>query len=160
MHIVIEEDNLEVVKYLISKGADLKLKNNDGDDALIIATKKGLHKVFVHLLSQGADLATTSPKTKRQPIHIAARYGDLGILDAIIDKGVDANQEAIYKEVPLHLAIKSLFLPSVKYLIEKGANINAKDKSGKTRLDITRKTSSRRIIDLLVKSGAKSADEL
>jgi len=158
--IAVEENKLEIVKYLVSQGADLKLINNKGFNALIIATKEKFGDVFEYLLSQGADITTTDPRNGRQPIHIASKLGYIGILDVILNKGVDVNQASINKEMPLHLAVQSLYLPTVKYLIGKGANINAIDRSGKTPLDSSRKFGRKRMVDFLVKKGAKSADEL
>ena len=158
--IAVKENNLETVEYLISQGADLKLKNNKGDDALIIATEENYIDVFEYLLTQGADIATTTNKANRQPIHIAARYGYVGILDVILNKGVDVNQENLLKDTPLHLAVNSRYKPAVNYLIEKGANINAVNKFGKTPLDLAIKLRQKRIIKYLEKKGAKSADSL
>lgn len=158
--IAVKEYNLEIVKYLVSQGADFKLKNNDGFDALIIATHGNFKNIFEYLLSQGADITTTDPRNKRQPIHIASKAGYLGILEVILNKGVDVNQETINKEMPLHLAVQSLYLPTVKYLIERGANINAIDRSGKTPLDSARKFGTTKMSNYLVKKGAKSADSL
>lgn len=158
--IAIEENKLDIVKYLLSKGADLKLKNNKGFNALIISTNKNYNDVFEYLLSQGADITTTDPRNGRQPIHIAAKLGYIGILDVLLNKGVDVNQVTINKEIPLHLAVQSLYLPTVKYLIGKSANINAIDRSGKTPLDSARKFGTKRMIDFLIKKGAKSADSL
>ena len=158
--IAVKENNLDIVKYLVSKGADLTLKNNRGFDALIIATNENHLEIVEYLLEKGADITTTDPRNKRQPIHIAAKLGYIGILDVLLNKGVDVNQATNNKEMPLHLAVQSLYVPAVKYLIEKGADINAIDRSGKSPLDRARKFGTKRMINYLIKQGAKSADSL
>ena len=158
--IATKENNLEHVKYLISQGADFKIKNINGNDALILATKENNVDIFKYLLLQGADYNVTSPKTKRQAIHIAARQGFLNIMEILLNKGVDINKPSALGESPLMLAIQSHFKPVVKYVIERGADINAKDTSGKTPLDYARKYKNNRIIDYLIEKGAKSSDEL
>ena len=73
-----------------------------------------------------------------QDIFIAAKQGKLTILKYLIEeKGIDINKQAekddnyiIYKGVTaLHIACLNGHLPIVEYLIEKGANIEAKDKN-------------------------------
>ena len=158
--IAVTENNLDIVKYLVSKNADLTLKNNKGFDALIIATKENHLEIFEYLLSKGADITTTDPRNKRQAIHIAAKLGYIGILDVLLNKGVNVNQATANQEMPLHLAVQSLYVPSVKYLVEKGADINAIDRSGKTPLDSARKFGTKRMVKFLIKKGAKSSDDL
>lgn len=158
--IAINEKNLKHVEYLVSQGADFNIKNNKGNDALLMATKINHVEIFEYLLSHGADFTTTSPKTKKQAIHIAAQHGFLNIIDLLLNKGVDINKPTVNGESPLMLGIRSHYKPVVKFVIEKGADINAKDTSGKTPLDYARKFKNNRIIDYLIEKGAKSADEL
>lgn len=160
LHIAVKENNLEVVKYLVSKGADLTLKNERGFDALIIATNENHVEIFEYLLAKGADITATDPRNGRQPIHIAARRGYIGILDIILKKDIDVNLQSANKEMPFHLAVQSLYVPTVKYLVEKGADINAIDRSGKTPLDSARKFGTKRMVKYLTKQGAKTADSL
>ena len=47
-------DNVEVVRLLLSKGADVNAKNSDGDTALTDAAKKGHVGVVVLLRQAGA----------------------------------------------------------------------------------------------------------
>ena len=153
---ILSDPKIVIIELIAT--ALMKLKNNKGFDALIIATKENFNDVFEYLLSKGADITATNSGNRRQPIHIAAKAGYLGILEEILNKGVDVNQATINKEMPLHLAVQSLYLPTVKYLIGKGANINAIDRSGNPPLDSARKLGTKRMIDYLIKQGAESAD--
>ena len=47
--------HLEVVKYLISVGANKEAKNKYGDTPLLIATQKGNLEVVKYLISVGAN---------------------------------------------------------------------------------------------------------
>ena len=75
---------------------------------LIIATKENYADIFEYLLAEGADITTTDPRNGRQLIHIASRAGHIGMLEILLDKGVDINQETTNKELPLHLAYSEL----------------------------------------------------
>ena len=48
-------DRLEVVKYLISVGANKEAKTNSGYTPLILASRYGYLEVVIYLISIGAD---------------------------------------------------------------------------------------------------------
>ena len=48
--------HLEIVKHLLSQGADIEAKNNDGNTPLISASRGNCLEIVKYLLSQGADI--------------------------------------------------------------------------------------------------------
>ncbi len=58
MHEAAYEGQLEVVKYLISNGADIKAKDNSGDTPLHAASRRGRGRLEIvkYLISKGADI--------------------------------------------------------------------------------------------------------
>ena len=90
---------------------------------------------------------TEKPKDFEPDIFIAAKEGKLSSIQNLIEKeGIDINKQVeknyndliIYKgDTALHVACEKGHLPVVQYLIEKGANIEAKDKDQRTTLYIT-----------------------
>ena len=68
------------------------------------------------------------------PIHDAAKAGDLAAVQAQLDAGVDVNaKDWLGGTALLEAAIKG-HKEVVELLIAKGADVNAKDKYGKMRL--------------------------
>ncbi len=59
------------------------------------------------------------------------------------------------KQTPLHVASEKVNFKIVKYLVEKGANIQAKTDEGQTPLDLAFR---RRIVNFLKDSGAKKGN--
>ena len=48
---------LEIIEYLVGKGADVNAKNgNNGNTALIMASKQGHHEILKYLLENGAEV--------------------------------------------------------------------------------------------------------
>ena len=68
------------------------------------------------------------------PIHDAAKNGDLAGVQAELDKGVDVNAKTVYGETPLHWTAWEGHKEVAELLITKGADVNAKDQDGFTPL--------------------------
>merc|ERR1711916_362016 len=64
----------------------------------------------------------------------AARIGDIFNVKRAIDFGVDVNCTGSNHDTALHVACINGEIQVVKYLLEKGANIDAVSKSGQTPL--------------------------
>ena len=114
-------------------------------------------------------LATTA---FADPIHDAAKNGDLAGVQAELDKGVDVNAKREGGSTPLHGAAEGGHGETVKLLIAAGADLNAKtydrshprhhlfDKAGKTPLDWAIKYNQTETAALLRKHGGKTGAEL
>lgn len=67
----------------------------------------------------------------------AAASNDLETLSRLIVMGVNINAGDYDRRTPLHLAVSAGNVDVIKYLIEKGADVNCKDRWGATPLDDT-----------------------
>ena len=76
------------------------------------------------------------PATPGDDIWTAARKGDLTALQQHIDAGIDIEvRDEKHKSTPLHHAAYFGQLETVKWLVEKGAGMNARNNDGSTPLD-------------------------
>jgi ankyrin repeat protein len=148
-----------IVKFLISKGANVNTKNNDGSTPLhgacsIIESTDSPHSDFdlVQLLiARGADV-NARENYGGTPLRYAV--GSLKIAIFLIEHGADINATSDGSTI-LHFALT--FCPNddlSKLLIEKGAKINQKDKLGNTELHLASMRGFADVIGLLVKPGA------
>jgi ankyrin repeat protein len=87
------------------------------------------------------------------PIHDAAKTGDLAGVQAQLDAGVDVNAKGEYGRTPLHLAARG-HKEIVELLIVEGADVNAKDKNGFTPLHWAAYDGHKEIAELLIDNGA------
>lgn len=74
--------NLDAVKHLVSKGADVNAHDANGATALHLAAWKGFIPIAVYLIENGASGETIS-KDGMTPLDIALMQGNQEIADAI-----------------------------------------------------------------------------
>ena len=110
------------------------------------------------------------------PIHDAAKNGNLDLVQAELEKGVDVNLKDAksMQETPLHFAAEGGQTEVAKLLIAKGANVNAISRFGHMRIPTTPldkangepwdsaeiKAKKKEIFDLLREQGGKGWQEL
>lgn len=67
-------NHLEIVKFLISKGANVNQADEGGGTALIYAAWKGYKDIVAVLLEKGADIFAKT-RDGRTPLSVAKQYG-------------------------------------------------------------------------------------
>ena len=130
-------ESTEVAKILIEAGANVKLKNKNEETALFYVEKKEMAEFFVE---KGLSLTAVN-KQKRTPLILAAKNGHVEVAKFLIEKDADLEAEDENEETALmHAAtsFSSYSLDMVKLLVDNGANVKAKNKSGKTALDLAK----------------------
>lgn len=125
LYSAIHNKNLKIVTYLCEHGADINLKDNVGNTAL-------LHAIFVdseialYLIKKGVDI-TIKNKLNETPMHFAAMSGDLFITKILIERGLDLNVTNKNNHTPIMLAAGNKHIKLVKLLLENKADINTED---------------------------------
>ena len=106
------------------------------------------------LLKKGLDVNAKS-EAGLTVLHVAAYWGDLGLVKELIGKGADVNAKFESGWTVLHLAAGRGNLSLVKYLVEeKNLDVNAKDKSGWTVLYSAASSGNLDLVKYLVENGA------
>ena len=88
------------------------------------------------------------------PIHEAAKYGDLAGVQAELDKGVDVNAKDKVQQTSLHLSARYGHEAVTEILIAKGADVNAKSSSKRTALYNAARYGREEIVVLLIANDA------
>lgn len=97
--------NLRVVRYLLSKGANIEAQNMPGYTPLIIAIEKKHVDIVEFLLEQGAD-PNHLTKTQETPLIRACYARNVEIVEMLLAKNVDVNIRPIRGKTALGIAIE------------------------------------------------------
>lgn len=129
-----QEGQVELVKFLLSKGANVHATTATGDTALTYACENGHTDVASLLLDAGADLEHES-EGGRTPLMKAARAGHFCSVRFLISKGADVNRATTNNDhTVLSLACAGGHLPVVELLLSHGADPSHKLKDNSTSL--------------------------
>ena len=153
---------VDISRYLIEKGADLSIRAKTGHTALMAGAVSS-EELFDLLVSKGADMSVkledgTSAFTL-SITGVLSEYIGLGIAKKLLDHGTDvdeaANSGSTEGYTCLIMAAGNQRPDIVQFLIDEGANVNAKAGDGTTPLSIAEKRDDPEMVALLKKLGAK-----
>lgn len=128
----IADDNLEVVRFLISKGADVNGNRNAAFYPLERAAMSGNIDI-VHALDTTGKL-NYYRKGDQSLIYSIAFDDSIDICVFLLSKGMDVNTKDSDDYTALHWAVQRQNLKIVQTLINYGANVNVVDSDGQTPL--------------------------
>lgn len=132
----VKTSKLEAVKLLLYYGCDLNFVDCFNRRALDYALETK-NKAIISLLEMHGAISSTQPQEvyyASDNITQAAINGDLDALIYYQHLGANIHQKYENKTTLLHLAIDSQSENMLVYLLNKGLNIDARDKSGTTPL--------------------------
>lgn len=136
-------NKMEIVEWLITQeGIQIDAKSADGRTALHEAARNSMNPEIVTLLiDAGANIEAIDKDLHHTPLHYAAAAHNINAMKVLIEAGAKINVKNVNDRTPLHIACLNVHLYSktneevVKFLIDHGADKNAKDKEGNTPWD-------------------------
>jgi len=150
LHLASARGRLDIVKYLLKHGADTSAMDKDYAVPAFVAFSTNQSKVMSYLLSYEQKFNNEKLENKIQSAIISNNITEF---KKIFQK-IDVNIPMYGKKRPLHSTSQSGQYEMVKYLIERGANVNQLDVAGISPLHEAIKSNSPKIVKLLVESGA------
>jgi len=162
----------DIVKILVSAGADVNVKDKYGQTALILTASwpTGFDRLDIVklLIEAGADVNIKNNYGYTALMRESSDYANMHIIRYLVKSGADIHAKANDNETALMIAAENGQLAVVSFLISKGADINAKNKEGMTALTLAQKKINSvdeyeleyyydlpRVIEYLKKKGAK-----
>ncbi|MEN6559421.1 MAG: ankyrin repeat domain-containing protein [Acidobacteriota bacterium] len=151
------EKHEDVARMLLDRGADAGLKATTGWNALMMAISMGHDSEIIRtLIEKGADVNARLPDNGWSPLLLALSFEGLDeIAGALIDAGADPQARMNNGWTTLMFAAKNASADTVKRLLAKGVDVNAKGAHKRTALRIARKAGRSDIVKLLQAAGAK-----
>lgn len=126
LHLAAKNGFADTVEFLLGCNANINFHNHVLHDALLVAIKSGHKNVVDILLKHNAEMLAIH-------LHEAVEKRRLDVVAALLDKGMNID---ILGEgaTPLMMTIKQRDMQMVEFLLDHGANINARSASGATPL--------------------------
>ncbi len=116
-------DDMDRIKFLISKGADVNKQDSQGWTPLANAARQRKDKVAALLIEHGADPNLASDGTT--PLIAAVMRDSVPTVDVLLKNGAKIEEVGPEGYRPLSIAIADSRYDAAKALIEHGADINA-----------------------------------
>lgn len=135
--------SLADVETAIAKGEDVNKKDGDGNTPLIIAAKHGDFGIVLALLKKGADLKVKNKEG----------YDALLTLSAYSMPGPSTPATSDKAPKPIGITLEG-HLKTAGYLIDQGADVNAKNNDGCTALLLAAQLNKKELVELLLSKGA------
>ena len=120
---------LDIMKYLLAKGASVKAETTQGITAIACAVSYNQFKSVDLLIGFGADIDQKNRKGRRL-LHQCVEEGKLNLVKRLAKLGADLELQDEAGQTPLTLASVKNHLEIVEYLVNVGASLDAKNKDG------------------------------
>ncbi|WP_264329360.1 ankyrin repeat domain-containing protein [Wolbachia endosymbiont (group A) of Andrena hattorfiana] len=130
LHLAAGNGKLDIVKYLINKGASIDSRDCFYQTPLYWAAKSGELDMVKYLVNKGASV-DIEDSYGRTALYWAVENENFYIAEYLIkEKGIDVSARYSNGKTMLHEAIRFAKLDAVRYLIGKGIDIDIKDGYG------------------------------
>lgn len=137
-----------IVNFLLSKGALINATDSDGRTALMYACRAGQKEIVELLLKKGADIRLKDDTGKNALMYASLSYHKT-IDEALVP--ADEDMDITVKEAALiFVRAPSGQKEIVRLLLAEGADVNVKDKKGKTALMLSAQGGKIEIVDALL----------
>lgn len=121
----IKSSNISVVQESLNKGVTANVKDEQGFSALGVAAFLGDFQVIKLLLENGAKVNLAEPKHGNTALMFTAAKGNIDVMDALLAAGASVEKLNSYDVNAMDIALMNKQYDAAKYLIKKGADINA-----------------------------------
>ncbi|RNJ56637.1 hypothetical protein D7B24_007001 [Verticillium nonalfalfae] len=133
LHVACMNGHADIVRLLLSHGADASKRCSTHQTAFGLAVYNGFAEIVRMFLECGAS-AEGSDDDNFYPVHLAAQSGHLDLLHLLISHGADVTARSNTGRTALYLAAAGGEMAVVKTLVEMGVDVNARDQFGHTAL--------------------------
>ena len=135
LHTAIENNHIDLVKFLLAQNADINMRNYSGNTPFHTAIENNHIEIVEFLLDQNADINIKN-YAGNKPLHIATSNKHRDITHLLLNHGANINEIDNRGNTLLHRATPGNQIDIVQFLLDHGANINEMNYCGYTPLHI------------------------
>lgn len=147
--------HLEVVKFLVDRGADVNAEDSNRVVPLHSLAVRNSAAAIAILVAKGAKV-DAKDYGGNTALHYAAMSNAADAVAILIEKGADIENRENYGRTPLILCARERGGPcTIKVLLDAGADVNARDKFQDTGLNLASWRGKKEVVDILLDAGAK-----
>ncbi|XP_061646353.1 ankyrin-3-like isoform X31 [Phyllopteryx taeniolatus] len=146
--------NLEKVLDYLKCGVEINICNQNGLNALHLASKEGHVEVVAELLklSAAVDAATKKGNTA---LHIASLAGQTEVVKELVTYGANVNAQSQNGFTPLYMAAQENHLEVVRFLLENSSSQSMATEDGFTPLAVALQQGHDQVVSLLLENDTK-----
>ena len=153
LHYAAMTGDLDRVKLLLEKGADVNLADKYDRTPLHFAASSDNLELVKYLVEQGADV-NAKDNEESSVLHEAAFSRNLELVKYLVEQGADINAKDDEGSSILHRAAHSGSLELVQWLIQQGFDVNTKRNDGHSILHEAVFSRNLELVQWLVEQGA------
>ncbi|KAM9773834.1 ankyrin-3-like isoform 22-T22 [Syngnathus typhle] len=146
--------NLEKALDYLKNGVDINICNQNGLNALHLASKEGHVEVVAELLQQGANV-NAATKKGNTALHIASLAGQMDVVKELVTHNANINAQSQNGFTPLYMAAQENHLEVVHYLLEHGSSQSIATEDGFTPLAVALQQGHDQVVSLLLENDTK-----
>lgn len=142
VHIAAQSKHENILKMLLALKANTEIANKDGDTPLHFAVRHNQYNNAEQLVKVGANLNVGNKKGET-PIFECARTGNVGMMRMLYSSGANHYETNNNGDNLVNVCVKECKSGSdkvamVRFLIERGLDIESKNSEGKTGLEVVK----------------------
>nr|XP_044993055.1 ankyrin-3 isoform X2 [Jaculus jaculus] len=146
--------HLEKALDYIKNGVDINICNQNGLNALHLASKEGHVEVVSELLHREASVDAATKKGNTA-LHIASLAGQAEVVKVLVTNGANVNAQSQNGFTPLYMAAQENHLEVVKFLLDNGASQSLATEDGFTPLAVALQQGHDQVVSLLLENDTK-----
>jgi len=152
LHVAANRGHLDAFTALLKCGADANILDNGRwtvlHDAVVCRNEPAAAEIIRELCRNMSSLSSALTTDRETPLHVAARHGQLGAVQVLLEVSPDSSSEALSMQdidgwTPLHSAVESrrpdvvqLIIDAMNAAFDAHSLLDLQDKSGRSPLQL------------------------
>ncbi|XP_037547488.1 ankyrin-3 [Nematolebias whitei] len=147
--------NVEKVLDYLKNGVDINICNQNGLNALHLASKEGHVEVVAELIKHGANVDAATKQKGNTALHIASLAGQTDVVKELVTNGANVNAQSQNGFTPLYMAAQENHMDVVQFLLDNGSSQSIATEDGFTPLAVALQQGHDQVVSLLLENDTK-----